>query len=38
VLYRAESVDEVVEVVGGFFATCSDESIAELASRSPATT
>jgi phenylalanine-4-hydroxylase len=36
VLYRAESVDEVVEVVGGFFATCSDESIAELASRSPA--
>ena len=27
VLYRAESIDEVVEVVGGFFATCTDESI-----------
>jgi phenylalanine-4-hydroxylase len=38
VLYRAESVDEVVEVVGGFFAACSDESIAELASRFPAAT
>ena len=32
-LYRAESVDEVVEVVGGFFATCSDESISELRAR-----
>jgi phenylalanine-4-hydroxylase len=32
VLYRAESLDEVVSVVGGFFATCSDESIAELRS------
>jgi phenylalanine-4-hydroxylase len=30
VLYRAESLDEVREVVGTFFATCTDESIAEL--------
>jgi phenylalanine-4-hydroxylase len=30
VLYRAESLDEVREVVGGFFATCSDESIGEM--------
>jgi phenylalanine-4-hydroxylase len=30
VLYRAESMDEVREVVGGFFATCTDESIEEL--------
>jgi phenylalanine-4-hydroxylase len=30
ILYRAESLDEVREVVGGFFATCTDESIAEL--------
>ena len=30
VLYRAESLDEVREVVGGFFRTCTDESIAEL--------
>jgi phenylalanine-4-hydroxylase len=30
VLYRAESVDEIVDVVGWFFATCDDESIAEL--------
>ncbi len=30
VLYRAESVDEVVEVVGGFFRTCTDESIAAM--------
>jgi len=30
VLYRAESVAEVVEVVGGFFAGCTDQSIAEL--------
>jgi hypothetical protein len=29
VLYRAESV-EVVEVVGGFFATCTDDSIAAM--------
>jgi phenylalanine-4-hydroxylase len=30
VLYRAESVEEVVQRVGGFFATCTDESIAAL--------
>jgi phenylalanine-4-hydroxylase len=30
VLYRAESVEEVVEVVGGFFATCTDDSIAAM--------
>jgi phenylalanine-4-hydroxylase len=30
VLYRAESLDEVREVVGGFFRTCTDESIAQL--------
>jgi phenylalanine-4-hydroxylase len=30
VLYRAESIDEVVEVVGGFFETCSDDSIAAM--------
>ena len=30
VLYRAESLDEVREVVGGFFATCTDESIEEM--------
>jgi phenylalanine-4-hydroxylase len=30
VLYRAESLDEVREVVGGFFATCTDESIDEM--------
>jgi phenylalanine-4-hydroxylase len=30
VLYRAESLDEVREVVGGFFRECTDESIAEL--------
>lgn len=29
-LYRAECVEEVREVVGGFFATCTDASIAEL--------
>jgi len=32
VLYSAESIDEVVGVVGWFFATCDDESIAELRS------
>jgi len=36
VLYRAESVDEVVEVVGGFFADCTDESIAEMRAAQPA--
>jgi phenylalanine-4-hydroxylase len=30
VLYRAESLDEVREVVGGFFRHCSDESIAAM--------
>ena len=30
ILYRADSLDEVREVIGGFFATCTDESIAEL--------
>jgi phenylalanine-4-hydroxylase len=30
VLYRAESVEEVVDTVGGFFATCTDESIAAM--------
>jgi phenylalanine-4-hydroxylase len=30
VLYRADSMDEIREVVGGFFATCTDESIEEL--------
>ena len=36
VLYRAESVDEVVDVVGGFFMTCTDESIAAMAERAGA--
>jgi len=36
VLYRAESLDEVREVVGDFLRTCSDESIAELRARGPA--
>jgi phenylalanine-4-hydroxylase len=30
VLYLAESIDQVVEVVGGFFETCTDESIEEM--------
>jgi phenylalanine-4-hydroxylase len=30
VLYRAESIEEVVEVVGGFFDSCTDESIAAM--------
>jgi phenylalanine-4-hydroxylase len=38
VLYRAESLDEVREVVGGFFATCSDESIDEMRASVGATT
>ncbi|MGH2762258.1 MAG: hypothetical protein ACRDLD_06715 [Thermoleophilaceae bacterium] len=37
VLYRAESMDEVREVVGGFFASCSDESIAEMRERAAVT-
>jgi phenylalanine-4-hydroxylase len=36
VLYRAEAIAEVVEVVGGFFATCTDDSIAEMRSRAVA--
>jgi phenylalanine-4-hydroxylase len=36
VLYRAESVAEVVEVIGGFFAGATDESVAELRARSKA--
>jgi phenylalanine-4-hydroxylase len=30
VLYRARSVAEIVDVVGGFFATCTDESIQRM--------
>jgi phenylalanine-4-hydroxylase len=37
VLYRAESVDEVVDVVGGFFDNCTDESIAAMRGRAKAT-
>jgi phenylalanine-4-hydroxylase len=33
VLYRAESLDEVREVVGDFFRECTDESIAEMRAR-----
>ena len=36
VLYRAESIDEVVEVVGGFFRTCTDDSIAAMREESRA--
>jgi phenylalanine-4-hydroxylase len=36
VLYRADSMDEIREVVGGFFATCTDESIDELRAGVPA--
>jgi phenylalanine-4-hydroxylase len=35
VLYRAESVDEVREVVGGFFRDCTDESVAALRRKTP---
>ena len=35
VLYRAESLDEVREVVGGFFRDCTDESIAEMRHSAP---
>jgi phenylalanine-4-hydroxylase len=40
VLYRAESIDEIVDMVGTFFCTCTDESIAEMAgsARASATT
>ncbi len=37
VLYRAESLDEVREVVGGFFRDCTDESIAQTCAGSYAT-
>jgi phenylalanine-4-hydroxylase len=30
VLYRADSVTQVVDVIGGFFSACSDESIASM--------
>jgi phenylalanine-4-hydroxylase len=30
VLYLAESVDEIVETVGGFFSTCTDDTIKEM--------
>jgi phenylalanine-4-hydroxylase len=33
VLYRAECVEEIVEVVGGFFRTCTDESIGAMRRR-----
>jgi phenylalanine-4-hydroxylase len=33
VLYRAESIAEVVDVVGGFFAACDDDSIAGMRAR-----
>ncbi len=36
VLYRAESVAEVVELVGGFFQNATDESIATMRSTAPA--
>jgi phenylalanine-4-hydroxylase len=38
VLYRAESIDEVSEVVGGFFTTCTDDSITALAQHAGAVT
>jgi phenylalanine-4-hydroxylase len=36
VLYRADSLDEVREVVGGFFRDCTDESIAAMRQAAPA--
>ncbi len=36
VLYRAESIDELMDVVGGFFITCTDESISAMARRAGA--
>jgi phenylalanine-4-hydroxylase len=38
VLYRAESVAQIVEVVGGFFAGASDETIAAMRERGDAAT
>jgi phenylalanine-4-hydroxylase len=37
VLYRAESLEEVREVVGGFFKYCTDESIDAMRSTTPTT-
>jgi phenylalanine-4-hydroxylase len=37
VLYRAESIDEVREVVGGFFRDCTDDSIAAMRRTTPTT-
>jgi phenylalanine-4-hydroxylase len=37
VLYRAESLDEVRELVGGFFRDCTDDSIAAMRSTTPTT-
>ena len=34
VLFGARSLDEVLDVVGGFFAGCTDDSIAALVSAS----
>jgi phenylalanine-4-hydroxylase len=36
VLYSAHSIAEIVEVIGGFFRACSDDSIAELRTRAKA--
>jgi phenylalanine-4-hydroxylase len=36
VLYRADSIGEVVEVVGGFFSHCTDEWVAEMRARAKA--
>jgi phenylalanine-4-hydroxylase len=38
VLYLAESIDELVDVIGGFFMNCTDESIAAMAERAAAAT
>src|SRR5213082_3694785 len=35
VLYRADSLDQVREVVGGFFRDCTDESIAAMRRSTP---
>jgi phenylalanine-4-hydroxylase len=37
VLYRGESLDEVREVVGGFFRDCTDESVTAMRSKAPTT-
>jgi len=38
VLYLAESIDEIVDVIGGFFTTATDETIAAMAHRAAAAT